>query len=210
MKLKVTIVLAFTFWITGCFASNIIDVFLKDGLSKPVYIYKSPRSKKVIAEIQDRDDIVKTCYHSVCIVKKSRKRYYVSVSEIFNDNLEQKEIKGWIDKEECAVYLNEAIVGGFDNSYSFLLRFFNKPTDREPAIILHSDEFDIINSFTVAVTDFKVVDSYDYPYNKWLRVLVELQTGETLNLWTVDYCSDVFGSCESPPASRLQEYDKRK
>lgn len=211
MKLKVTIVFALTFWITGCFASDIIDVFLKDGISKPVYIYKSSRSKKVIAEIQDRDDTVKTCYHSVCILKKSRRRYYVSVCDIWNP--EKEEIKGWIDKKDCAVYLHEVIVGDYDDYHYFAVRLFNKPTDREPAIVLRSDDcwlLDNIKTYTVAVTDAMVVDCYEFPFNLWVRVLVELKTGETLNLWTVDYCSDVYGSCESPPASRLQEYDKRK
>jgi hypothetical protein len=212
MKLKVTIVFVLTFWITGCFASDIIDVFLKDGISKPVYIYKSSRSKKVIAEIQDRDDTVKTCYHSVCILKKSRRRYYVSVYEIFNDNPEQKGIKGWIDKEDCAVDLHEVIVGDYDDYHYFAVRLFNKPTDREPAIVLRSDDcwlLDNIKSYTVAVTDATVVDCYEFPFNLWVRVLVELQTGETLNLWTVDY-STLYGSTEHAPASRLYEYDKRK
>ena len=209
MKLKVTIMLVLVFWMTGTFASDIIEVFLKDAVSKPVSIYKSPISNRVIAEIQDWADTISTCFHSVYIDKKSRKRFYVSVYELFSG---KEVVRGWVNKEDCAVYLNQVVVGDFDDFHYFAIRFFNKPTDHEPAIMLTSNDMEHFNikSHIVTVTDAKVVDSYEYPYNIWLRVLVELETGETLNLWTVDYCSDFYWSCECPPATRLQEYDKRK
>jgi len=210
MRLKVTIVLVLAFWMTGTFASDNIEVFFKDAVSKPVYIYKSPRSKKVIAKVREWEDTISTCFHSVYIEKKSRKRYYVSVCDIWNS--ENEEIRGWVNKEECVVNLREVLVGDFDSLHYYVVRLFNKPTDREPAIVLRSDDYWSldIKSYTVVVTDAMAVDYYEYPYNVWLRVLVELQTGEKLDLWTVDYSSGIYDPVGFPPAGRLQEYDKRK
>lgn len=212
MKLKAIIVLTLNLCITGCFTSkNTASLFLKDAVSKPVFIYKSPRSNKVIAEL--REDTLLENWNFVNIEKIRKKRYFVSVTD-FNYP-KSNVIRGWINKEECAVYLNEAGVQvDSPNHFDYyVLRFFNKPTDRKPTIVLTSEDFGVFNieSYRVAVTDVKVVDDCDSYHPQWLRVLVKLQTGDTLELWTVDYCSDVFGSCECPPANRLQKVlDKRK
>ena len=206
MKIKVIILLACTFCITGCFTSkNTASLFLKDAVSKPVYIYKSSRSNKVTAVL--REDTLLENWNDVTIEKIRKKRYYVSVSDIFHQR--SNEIRGWINKDECAVYLKERGIQVDNPNYYdyYVIRFFNKPADRKPAIVLTSDDhgvFDNIKSYTVAVTDVKVIDDC-YPYDTWLRVLVELKTGETLEMWTVDYDGNVYGNPECPPASRLQE-----
>lgn len=169
----------------------IASVFLNDAITHPVCIYKSSTSSKIIGEIRESKWLEN--WHEVHVIKIRKKRFYAVVEDIGSGSA----IKGWIRKEDCAVYLNGAYVDG----EKYLLRFYNNPQDNAPTVILtgkYSDGgFDDLKSLQVIVTDV----CSKAPV--WLRVRIEYQDGRISDVWTYDYCANAYGSCESPPAERL-------
>lgn len=185
MKTVFIVLFSFIYSIKGIASDIIPTAFLKDAETQPVYVYESSISHKIIAEIQE--DTLFENWHEVEILKIHRKRFFVLVKDLYYPK--GTVIRGWINKEDCAVFLN----GRYIKEGMWIVRLYDKFADEEPSMVLTSNPdamFDDVKSEKVMVTDVKIADSIC-----WMRIRLEFKTGETKELWTTDFCPNIYDSC---------------
>ena len=138
-------------------------------------------------------DSLKENYYSLQILDKIDDRFLVNVFE-YND----LKCNGWIEKKYCCVW---CWLMSSNNIYLFL----------EPNI--YSSHIEIFEDDLMQNQDGIVANIIDFDKkSKWVKILLTVKE-KTYIGWTLNYCNNIYGSCEgerATPPSHVYGFIKRE
>ena len=104
------------------------EAFFVDAITKAVPVYANDTGNDIITNIREFTE--EDNWHGVEILEKSNKRYKVRITSCVDEN--PVPINGWIDKEQCGVWL----YGEFINLSLTIVSFYLTPNQPYPLQIL--------------------------------------------------------------------------
>ena len=169
------------------FSQENLVVFFADAITNAVPVYSCDTGIDCIATI--KEDPEKENWHEVKILGQSNNRYKVRIIAINEDNVTP--IDGWVDKEQCGVWL----WGKSIKTNLWAVRLYHVPGQLYPFIKItdkYIDGFDrYIGTKRKAVT---VLDYKLYNDKYWIKTAIIAGNKKVIG-WTTDYCPNVYGSC---------------
>ena len=120
-------------------------------------------------------------------MEKSDKRYKVCIVLCFDED--EAPINGWIDKEQCGVWLH----GRFINPNLSIVNLYLMPDQPYPFLKItdqYADDFGkYTNGKAVPILDYKF---YNGEY--WIKTVITKDKKKIVG-WTKDYCPHIYNSC---------------
>ena len=161
------------------------EAFFVDAITKAVPVYADETGNDIITNIREFRE--KENWHDIEILEKSNKRYKVRITSSVGENLVP--INGWVDKEQCGVWL----YGRFADTEHSIVSFYLTPNQPYPFLKItdkYSDDFGkYTNNKAVPVLDYEFHDG-DY----WIKTVITKDKKKVVG-WTKNYCPNVFCSC---------------
>lgn len=161
------------------------EAFFVDAITKAVPVYADETGNDIITNIKEFRE--KENWHDIEILEKSNKRYKVRITSSVGENLVP--INGWVDKEQCGVWL----YGRFADTEHSIVSFYLTPNQPYPFLKItdkYSDDFGkYTNNKAVLVLDYEFHDG-DY----WIKTVITKDKKKVVG-WTKNYCPNVFCSC---------------
>ncbi len=162
-------------------------VFFTDAITNGVPVYSNDTGTDRITIIQEY--LEKENWHDVEILRKSNNRYKVRIIAI-NEN-DVTPIIGWVDKEQCGVWLR----GKWTNPELSIVSLYRMPGQLYPFVKL-TDKY--ANGFHKYVdTKSNAVPVLDYKLYKgkyWIKTVVIKDKRKIIG-WTTNYCPNPYDSC---------------
>lgn len=183
-KSLLIIILALCF--TRVYAQNNNWCFVYD-MNQPIPLYKSLEDTTILSYLYQ--DTIKENYYSLQILDEKNDRFLVS---IFDQNI----LKGtnWIEKKYCNVWC------WMMSSSSIYL--FSAPDASSQCIEIF--EYDMIRNQEGFVANIIGLDKG----TDWIKILIITKTSEYAG-WTLNYCNNIYGSCEGWKATSPSNIYKR-
>jgi hypothetical protein len=169
------------------FSQENLVVFFTDAITNGVLVYSSDTSNDSVAIINE--DSEKENWHDVEILGQLNNRYRVRIIAINENNIEP--IYGWVDKEQCGVWLHSRYI----QPDLFVVSLYDYPGQSIPYMTLKSqncydfEKYSNTNSGAVPVLDYKLCDG-----KYWIKTLV-INDGRIYIGWTTNYCPNPYDSC---------------
>ena len=162
------------------------STFFADAVTKDVPVYSNDTCANHFTIIREYEE--KENWHNVEIWEKSDNRYKVHIT-LYQDSTATPPIDGWIDKEQCGVWLYSiSLKQSLWNVY-----FYKKPDQSCPFLRITSkfpdDYFHYTNGKAAPVLDYKF---YNDKY--WIKTVI-IKNKKKIIGWTTDYCPNVYGAC---------------
>ena len=161
------------------------EAFFVDAITKAVPVYADDTGNDIITNIKEFRE--KENWHDIEILETSNKRYKVRITSSVGENLVP--INGWVDKEQCGVWL----YGRFADTEHSIVSFYLTPNQPYPFLKItdkYSDDFGkYTNNKAVPVLDYEFHDG-DY----WIKTVITKDKKKVVG-WTKNYCPNVFCSC---------------
>lgn len=158
---------------------------MTDSITNGVPVYANDTSIESITNI--KEDSIKKNGYDVEILAQSNNRYKVRITSSLYENATP--INGWVDKNQCGVWLH----GRFISPDLCFVSLYLMPDQPYPFIKItdrYADDFGkYTNNKAVPVLDYKF---YNGMY--WIKTVI-IKDKENIIGWTRDYCPNVFGSC---------------
>lgn len=181
----------FLFFIVDCFTmfsqeKNLV-VFFTDAITQAVPIYSDDSTSECLATI--KEDAEKENWHDVELLEKSNSRYKVRIVSINDSNV--KPICGWVNKEECGVWLR----GESSKGNVWTVNLYRMPGQLTPFIRIKDDYLDAFDKY--AVTKSKAFPVLDYKLCNgcyWIKTVIVVDK-KKITGWTINYCPIIYNSC---------------
>lgn len=164
---------------------NNLVVFFRDAITDSIPIYSSETSTDYIAKI--KEDPEKENWHDVEILKVSDNRYKVHIIPLNVANVVP--IDGWVDKEQCGVWLR----AWHQEGELFIVRLYSEPGKPFPFLKLFDKMPDDFGKYT----NEEAAPVLDYKYYKgdyWIKTVIIKDKHKVIG-WTRDFCPNVYDSC---------------
>jgi hypothetical protein len=164
---------------------NNLVVFFRDAITDSIPIYSSETSTDYIAKI--KEDPEKENWHDVEILKVSDNRYKVHIMPLNVANVVP--IDGWVDKEQCGVWLR----AWHQEGELFIVRLYSEPGKPFPFLKLFDKMPDDFGKYT----NEEAAPVLDYKYYKgdyWIKTAIIKDKHKVIG-WTRDFCPNVYDSC---------------
>jgi hypothetical protein len=164
---------------------NNLVVFFRDAITDSIPIYSSETSTDYIAKI--KEDPEKENWHDVEILKVSDNRYKVHIMPLNVANVVP--IDGWVDKEQCGVWLR----AWHQEGELFIVRLYSEPGKPFPFLKLFDKMPDDFGKYT----NEEAAPVLDYKYYKgdyWIKTVIIKDKHKVIG-WTRDFCPNVYDSC---------------
>lgn len=161
------------------------STFFADAVTNGVPVYSNDTCSNHFTIIREYEE--KENWHDVEIWEKSDNRYKVHIAS-YQDTIATPSINGWIDKEQCGVFLySHNLKNGLWYVY-----FYKEPGQLHPFLKITSkypDIFEEDNGKAVPVLDYKL-----YQDDYWIKTVI-IKDKKRIIGWTKDYCPNVYGAC---------------
>ena len=164
-----------------------IVVFFTDAITNGVPVYSNDTGIDIITNIKEYPE--KENWHDVEILMKSNNRYKVRIISINENNVTP--IIGWVDKEQCGVWLR----GKWIKPELSILSFYCMPSQLYPFTKI-TDKY-AYGFDKYADTKSKAVPVLDYKFYKgtyWIKTVIIKEERKIIG-WTTDYCPNPYDSC---------------
>lgn len=161
------------------------EAFFVDAITKAVPVYANDTGNDIITNIREFTE--EENWHGVEILEKSDKRYKVRITSCVDEN--PVPINGWIDKEQCGVWL----YGEFINLSLTIVSFYLTPNQPYPFLKITDTFADGFGKYTndkaAPVLDYELHDG-----KYWIKTVITKDKKKVVG-WTMNYCPNVFCSC---------------
>ena len=164
---------------------NKLVVFFVDAVTSGVPVYPNDTDTFSIAVVKENTE--KENWHDVELLGQSKNRYKVRVIAINENHVAP--IVGWVDKEQCGVWL----WGKYMKPDHWIVSLYHLPSNKYPFLKISDKDIDGFGTYT----DNKAVPVLNYKLYKghyWIKTEIIREQKRTIG-WTRDYCSNVYGSC---------------
>ena len=164
---------------------NNLVVFFRDAITDSIPIYSSETSTDYIAKIKEDPELEN--WHDVEILKVSNNRYKVHIMPLNVANVVP--IDGWVDKEQCGVWLR----AWHQEGELFIVRLYSEPGKSFPFLKLFDKMPDDFGKYT----NEEAAPVLDYKYYKgdyWIKTVIIKDKHKVIG-WTRDFCPNVYDSC---------------
>ena len=164
-----------------------IVVFFSDALTNGVPVYSNDTGSDRITIIKEYPE--KENWHDVEILGQSNNRYKVCISAINENNVAP--IMGWVDKEQCGVWL----WGKWIKPEFCIVSLYRMPGQLYPFVKIidkfaHGfDKYVDTKSKAVPVLDYKL-----YKGKYWIKTVIIKDKRKIIG-WTTNYCPNPYNSC---------------
>ena len=162
-------------------------VFFTDAITNGVPVYSSDTASVSFASVSE--DAEKENWHDVEILGKSNNRYKVRIKAINEEDVAP--INGWVDKEQCGVWL----WGRWKKTESCIISLYHMPGQLYSYIKITGKYPDSFEKYST--TNYKTWPVLDYKLYKgeyWIKTVIVKDKKEIIG-WTTNYCPNVYGSC---------------
>ena len=162
-----------------------LSVFFLDAETNSVPVYSNDTDNDIITNIKEFSS--KENWHDIEILGKSGKRYKVCIVSCFDED--EAPINGWIDKEQCGVWLD----GRFINPNLSIVNLYLMPDQPYPFLKITDQYADGFGKYT----NGKAVPILDYKFHNgeyWIKTVITKDKKKIVG-WTKDYCPHIYNSC---------------
>ena len=168
------------------FSQESFSTFFADAVTEGVPVYSNDTGNDIITIIKEFTE--KENWHDVEIWEKSDKRYKVHITSC-QDSIATPSINGWVDKEQCGVFL----YGRFTNQNLAIVSFYLTPDQPYPFLKITDQYPDAFGKYSngkaVPVLDYELHDG-----KYWIKTVITKDKKKVVG-WTRNYCPNIFCSC---------------